>query len=89
MEATAWGRVNGAGHSSLQDDPFLFNIGVGDRGGGEQGLSVRVKGSAKDRLGRAQFDDLAQVHHSDAVADVLHYAQIVRDEEVSETKLTL
>ncbi len=50
VEATAWGRLNGAGHSSLQDDPFLFNIGIGDRSRGEQGFSVRVKGSAKDRF---------------------------------------
>lgn len=89
MEVTAWGRVNGAGHSSLQDDPFLFYIGIGDRSRGEQGFSVRVKGSAKDRFGRVQFNHLAQVHHGDAVTNVLNHTQIMGDEEVCETKFTL
>jgi len=44
VEAAAWGRVNGTGHSSLQDDPLLFDIGIGDRGRGEECFSVWVKG---------------------------------------------
>ena len=34
-----------------------------------------------------QLDDLSQVHDGDAVADVLHHAQVVRDEEVGQAEL--
>jgi hypothetical protein len=64
IEATAWGRINGARHSSIQDNALILNIGIGDRGRGEQGFSVRVNGSGKDRLGRAQFDYHAQAEQN-------------------------
>ena len=38
---------------------------------------------------RRVFNDAAQIHHCDAVADVLHHREIVRDEEVREVKLLL
>jgi len=36
-----------------------------------------------------QLDDLAQVHHGDAVADVLDHGEVVRDEQVRELHLVL
>jgi hypothetical protein len=42
-----------------------------------------------DLLGRAQLDQLAQVHHPDPVAHVRDHGQVVRDEQVRETKVRL
>src|SRR5690348_5981067 len=36
-----------------------------------------------------EFDNLAEIHHSDAVADVLNDRQIVRDNDVGETEFCL
>ena len=30
------------------------------------------------------FDDLAEIHHGDAVADVLDHGEIMRDEKIGE-----
>jgi hypothetical protein len=38
---------------------------------------------------RGQFDDLAEIHHRDAVAHVLDHAEIVGDEEIGEPVLLL
>ena len=35
------------------------------------------------------FDDAAEIHHGDAVADVLDHRQIVRDEKISEPQFAL
>src|SRR6201995_5585896 len=35
------------------------------------------------------FDDLAQIHHRDAMADVLDYGKIVSDEQIREVLFTL
>src|SRR5207237_9477118 len=42
-----------------------------------------------DLLSRAKLHQLAQIHHADAVADVRHDGQVVRDEQVREAKLRL
>ncbi len=40
-------------------------------------------------LGRADLDDLAQVHHRHAVADLFHHRDVVRDEQVRQAHLGL
>jgi hypothetical protein len=46
MKDTAVGGINRAGDFSLEDDDITFFLhgGVGDRDGGEKGLSVGVEG---------------------------------------------
>ena len=43
----------------------------------------------EQRFARRVFHDLAQVHHGDLVAEVLHHAEVVRDEEVGQAELLL
>jgi hypothetical protein len=38
-------------------------------------------------FGVGQLRDLSQVHHGDAVADVLHDTQVVGDEQVGQAEL--
>ena len=40
-------------------------------------------------LGRGKLHDLAQIHHPDALAAVLHHAQVVGDEEIGQVQLLL
>ncbi len=48
-----------------------------------------MQGLAEDRILGALLHRPAQVHHHDVVGDVVHHAQIVRDEEVGELELDL
>ena len=43
----------------------------------------------EERRGRSHLDDLPQIHHRDAAADVLDQPQIVRDEQVGQLQLLL
>src|SRR5713226_1461506 len=44
---------------------------------------------ANDHFRVGQLDDLAQIHHQHALADVLHHGEIVGDEKVSQPALLL
>jgi hypothetical protein len=46
-----------------------------------------MAGALDDIGGGAQFDNLPQVHDCDAIGDVLHHRQIVRDEDQRQVHL--
>ena len=85
------GRVGRARHVSRQHDPPALAAHVRrlDRDGGEERLRVRVHRRLVDLLARPDLDDLAQVHHGDAIRDVADDRQVVGDEEVREPELVL
>src|SRR5262249_17998701 len=55
----------------------------------EQRLGVRMKRISEERPCRRELDDPAQIHHGDAMTDVLDDGEIVRDEQIGETELAL
>src|SRR5262249_40037192 len=55
----------------------------------EQRARVRVPRLAEQALRLALLDDLAEVHHRDAVGEVADHAEVVGDEEVGEAELAL
>ena len=66
-----------------------MTVGIGDGHGREQRLRVRHERLAIQIGGRRELDDLAEVHHGDAVGDVLDDREIVRDEQVGEPAVAL
>ena len=52
----------------------------------EQRLRVGVARVREQLIGRRGLDDAAEIHHGDAVGDVLHHREIVRDEDVGEAR---
>ena len=48
-----------------------------------------MNGPDADRAGFAKFDDLAQIHHGDAVADMTDDCDVVGDEEHRQIELPL
>src|SRR6202030_3759779 len=49
--------------------------------GGEQRLGIGMFGRRKNARHRARFDDLAVLHHADAVGELAHDAEVVGDEQ--------
>jgi hypothetical protein len=86
--AAGWG-IEGAGNGTLQDDPLPAGIAIHHRHGGHQCLRVGMGRLGKDLIRRPLFDDLAQVHDGHPVADVVHDAQVVGDEQIRQVKLVL
>src|ERR1700730_1537280 len=90
-EATARGRVRGAGQVAAENDALAgaLDIGVGDRYGGEQRAAVRMSCRVKDALPARRLDDAAKIHDGDLIADVTDDRQIVGDEDVGEAEFAL
>ena len=44
---------------------------------------------ADERLCFRRFNDLAQVHHHDSVAEMLDQREVMRDEQISDAALAL
>jgi hypothetical protein len=57
---------------------------VGHRDRGQQRARVRVARHGIEDVRWTDLHDFAEIHHRDAVADVLDHRQVVRDEEVRE-----
>jgi hypothetical protein len=76
------GGAIGLGMSPESNDPSAaLGIGIGDRHRLEQRLRVRIQRAAEQRGLVGQLDDAAEVHHRDAVADVLDHREVVGDEK--------
>jgi hypothetical protein len=52
----------------------------------EQGLRIGVARRREDFFGRRQFDDPAQIHDRDAIAEPLHDRQIMRNEQTGQAE---
>src|SRR6185503_11321792 len=86
--ATGWWRHRAGGLArNHRQCPALAWIGLWNRC--DQRTRVRMRGPLEDARRRSLFDDAAQVHHRDRVADVLHHRQVMADEQVSQTPLAL
>ena len=72
-----------------QHDARASPSGLGLRHGREQGHGVRMSRRAQYLLGGALLDDPAEIHHGDAMRDLAHHGEVVRDEEIGETPLAL
>src|SRR5687767_9561802 len=89
MEAAAGRRIDRARHVAREDDPLARAARVGHRDRREQRDRVGVLRVREEGLGLGELDDPAEVHHRDAVADVLDHREVVRDEEVGQPELVL
>lgn len=68
--------------------PALFTR-IRHRQRGQQLLRVRILRMLHDLVGIAMFDDLALVHHHDAIGKHIYHRKIVSDEQAGETDFDL
>ena len=89
MKATSRWRVDRARHVALEDALLALDPRVRNRYRGQQALGVGMLRTGEQRPLVGVFDDLAEIHHGDAVADMLDHRQVVGDEQVGELELLL
>ena len=66
---------------------FLNNVWIWHRNCGHERLGVRVKRAQVNFISVRQFHNLAQIHDRYSIADMPNHAQVVGDEQISQTQL--
>ena len=91
VEAASRGRCGRRRDVALEHDALALALAlrVRHRDRREERLGVGVLRALVHLVGRALFDDAAEVHHRDAVADVTDEREVVGDEEVGDAELLL
>ena len=89
MEAAARRWVQGRWNVAREDDTGSPERRVGNGDRGHEGFGVRVLRVGEAGVAICYFHDPAEVHDSNAVADVLDHAHVVRDEDVGQPELCL
>jgi len=89
MEMTARRRFDRAGNITLQNGLLASDGRVGDGYRRQQRLGIGVLRVGKQGFLVGVFDDFAQIHHRDAMADVFDHGQIMGDEQVRQVQLRL
>src|SRR5918911_69380 len=89
VEVAAGGRLERARHAAADYQYLVLVVGISGQGGGKERACIRVKGCCAELVRRRLLDDLAEVHHRDAVADVRHGRQVMANEQVGNPELAL
>ncbi len=89
IEAAAPRGVKRRWHVPTEDDSARHCLGIRPWNRGQKSLRVRVKRLGEERPAWGNFHDFAEIHHSDAVADVLHDREVVGDKEVGQSEIAL
>jgi adenylate cyclase len=84
VEMAARGRRDRARHIARQQALFPLHPRVRDRHRSQQRLGVRMQWPGEQRPLVGALDDPAEIHHRDAMADVLDHSKIVRDEQIGQ-----
>src|SRR5712691_11137012 len=89
-------RVEGTAAGDVEPGRDLADNGEGPgwraprgRGGGDQGGSVRVPGLTAEGFSVANLDEFAQIHDANPITHMLDSGQVVADQEIGDTELSL
>ena len=77
-----------AGNLTAERQPLLRLVGMSRQRSNEQRLRVGMQGCRKVRRPQP-IDELAEIHHSDPVADMRDRREIVADEEITDAERRL
>src|SRR5438270_840453 len=89
MERAPGGKVDEAGRQALDGPERLVLLGVEARDRAEQRPRVGMLRVREDVGGRSRLDDLAGVHHDQALAHAGDHAEVVRDQDRRGAELTV
>ena len=80
LKAAAGGWVDRRGDVPGERNPLELDGGIGDRVGGQEGLRVGMLGFPEQGFHWSHFGQLSQVHHGDAVGQILHDIEVMGNE---------
>ena len=63
-----------------------LDLGIGFEAGGQKRPRVGLRGRVEDLFHRPLLDDLAGLHHDDAIGEIANHRQVVGDEEVGQAE---
>src|SRR5882672_12125284 len=89
MEGTTGRRIERARHVAFEKRNRLLPRFPDPGGSREQAARIGMRQVPPEGSRSAGLDDLAKIHDGDAVSDVLHEREIVRDEEIGHAALAL
>ncbi len=89
MEGATLGRMQCARHLAAQDDPFALGARGGHRNGGKERPGIGMPWISEYRLAFSDLDNSAEMHHGDAIGNVPHHGEVVRNENVGKAKSSL
>ncbi len=89
VERAPPGRVQGRRNIAREHDAPPPGRGIEDGDCGKQGLGVGMPGPGTHVVRGTEFDDVTEIHHGDAAAEMFHDGEVVGDEEVSEAAFPL
>ena len=89
MEPATRRRVGRTRYIALQDDPVPLSPWLRNWNRRNERLGIRMFWILGDCPRFPDFDQLAEVHHADAIAYVRHDPEIVGDKEIGQVKLFL
>jgi hypothetical protein len=89
VEAAARRRREGARHVARQQHAHLAHAGIGPRDRRQQRLRIGMQRPRVEVALGGDLDQLAEIHHRHAVADVLHHGEVVGDEQIGEAEAAL
>ena len=86
-EAAARWRRDRRWDLALKNEAILDVVRLHLWNGGDECHRVRMLRLGEDSVYRPDLNDLAQIHHSDAIREVAHDIKVVADEEVGQPLL--
>ena len=89
IEAASRLRIDRARNVALEDDALTMDINTRHGDCGQQRLGVGMQRIAEQLLCRRHFHDFAEIHNSNALADMLDNTQIVRNEQICQLLFAL
>jgi hypothetical protein len=77
MEMASGRRIDRARHIAMQNALVALDRRVRDGNGRKQQLGVGMQRSREEGVLLGALDNATEIHHGDAMADVLHHGEIV------------
>jgi len=89
MERATFGWMQRAWHLATQDDLLALRAWFGHRNGGKQSASIGMPWICEYRIALPHLHDSAEMHHCNAISNVFHHGEIVRNENIGKAQSPL
>src|SRR5262245_33065295 len=89
MERAARRWMQGAWHLAMKNNALALEVWRGQWNGGKKRAGVGMSRICKQRFAWSDLDNAAEMHHRNAIGDMLHHGEIVGNENIGKPKPAL